>query len=284
MVVDASRDGVLVPVLRRRSFLHLGTEVARTGGVPADRAASAVRTVRRLSAACEEAGVDVVVALATAALRDADNGSRLISRLEQVLGSKITLLTGEEEARLCFLGPAGRCLGGTRAGARARPGRREPGSGHRHHRRGHRRGQRGPRHGPPPRRARDRRAADPRRPQGHHRGGPPPGRADPGHARADTPAPVPGSSPAGARCGPWPDWPWASTGRCSPRARCPRSRSTRWRSRPVSSSTSPTAWPRSTWTPVSPCPGSRPDGRPCCPSGRWCSPRWSRASACSAWW
>ncbi len=104
MVVDASREGVLVPVLRRRSFLHLGTEVARTGGVPADRAASAVRTVRRLSAACDEAGVDVVVALATAALRDADNGSRLIGRLEQVLGSRITLLSGEEEARLCFLG------------------------------------------------------------------------------------------------------------------------------------------------------------------------------------
>ena len=104
MVVDATRDGVLVPVLRRRSFLHLGTEVAKTGGVPADRAASAVRTVRRLSAACDEAGVDVVVALATAALRDADNGSRLISRLEQVLGSTITLLSGEEEARLCFLG------------------------------------------------------------------------------------------------------------------------------------------------------------------------------------
>jgi exopolyphosphatase/guanosine-5'-triphosphate,3'-diphosphate pyrophosphatase len=48
--------------------------------------------------------VDVVVALATAALRDADNGSRLIGRLEQVLGNKITLLSGEEEARLCFLG------------------------------------------------------------------------------------------------------------------------------------------------------------------------------------
>jgi exopolyphosphatase/guanosine-5'-triphosphate,3'-diphosphate pyrophosphatase len=104
MVVDASREGLLVPVLRRRSFLHLGTEVARTGGVPPDRAASAVRAVRRLTTACEEAGVDVVVALATAALRDADNGSRLISRLEQVLGSSITLLTGEEEARLCFLG------------------------------------------------------------------------------------------------------------------------------------------------------------------------------------
>ena len=104
MVVDASREGLLIPVLRRRSFLHLGTEVARTGGVPADRAASAVRTVRRLTMACEDAGVDVVVALATAALRDADNGSRLINRLEGILGSPITLLTGEEEARLCFLG------------------------------------------------------------------------------------------------------------------------------------------------------------------------------------
>ena len=104
MVVDASRDGLLTPVLRRRSFLHLGTEVARTGGVPADRAASAVRTVRRLRAAADEAGADVVVALATAALRDAANGTKLLGRFEQVLGSSITLLTGEEEARLCFLG------------------------------------------------------------------------------------------------------------------------------------------------------------------------------------
>jgi exopolyphosphatase/guanosine-5'-triphosphate,3'-diphosphate pyrophosphatase len=104
MVVDASREGLLTPVLRRRSFLHLGTEVARTGGVPADRAASAVRTVRRLRVACDETGPDVVVALATAALRDADNGSRLISRLERVLDNPVTLLSGEEEARLCFLG------------------------------------------------------------------------------------------------------------------------------------------------------------------------------------
>ena len=104
MVVDASRDGRLDPVLRRRSFLHLGTEVARTGGVPGDRSALAVRTVKRLRAAAEDAGADVVVAMATAALRDADNGTRLIARMEQILGSPITLLSGEEEARLCFLG------------------------------------------------------------------------------------------------------------------------------------------------------------------------------------
>src|SRR5665213_256557 len=104
MVVDASRDGVLIPVLRRRSFLHLGTEVARTGGVPADRAATAVRAVRRLRTAADEAEVDVVVALATAALRDAGNGQKLLGRFERVIGTPINLLTGEEEARLCFVG------------------------------------------------------------------------------------------------------------------------------------------------------------------------------------
>ena len=104
MVVDASRDGRLEPVLRRRSFLHLGTEVARTGDVPGDRSALAVRTVKRLHGAAEDAGADVVVALATAALRDAGNGTRLLARMERILGSPITLLSGEEEARLCFLG------------------------------------------------------------------------------------------------------------------------------------------------------------------------------------
>ena len=104
MVVDATRDGMLVPVLRRRSFLHLGTEVARTGGVPADRAAVATRVVRRLRQTADEAGVDVVVALATAALRDASNGASLLSRLEAIVGTPIRLLSGEEEARLCFLG------------------------------------------------------------------------------------------------------------------------------------------------------------------------------------
>lgn len=104
MVVDASRDGRLTPVLRRRAFLHLGTEVAKTGEVPRERSTAAVTTVRRLHDAAEKAGADVVVALATAALRDAANGPRVLARMERELGAPITLVSGDEEARLCFLG------------------------------------------------------------------------------------------------------------------------------------------------------------------------------------
>ena len=150
MVVDASRDGVLTPVLRRRSFLHLGTEVARTGGVPADRATTAVRAVRRLRAAADEAEVDVVVALATAALRDADNGpeaARPARAGDRQLDHPVDRRGGGPPL---LPRPTGRRLGGQRAGPRARPRGREPRS--RHRRRPSRPcgDQRGPGSGPAP--------------------------------------------------------------------------------------------------------------------------------------
>ncbi len=104
LVVDAGNDGVLTPLLRRRSFLHLGAEVAQRGLVPPERLTSAVRTVQRLRRAADEVQPDLVVAVATAALREAANGPQLIGRFEGVIGSPVTLLSGVEEARLCFLG------------------------------------------------------------------------------------------------------------------------------------------------------------------------------------
>jgi exopolyphosphatase/guanosine-5'-triphosphate,3'-diphosphate pyrophosphatase len=62
----------------------------------------------RLRRALDEVQPDVVVALATAAIRDATNGPQVVARLERVVGTPVRVLDGEEEARLCF--------GGQRAG------------------------------------------------------------------------------------------------------------------------------------------------------------------------
>jgi exopolyphosphatase/guanosine-5'-triphosphate,3'-diphosphate pyrophosphatase len=70
--------------------------------------AASVAAANRLRAALDEVRPDVVVALATAALRDAGNGPEVVARLEQVVGTHVRVLDGEEEARLCF--------GGQRAG------------------------------------------------------------------------------------------------------------------------------------------------------------------------
>ena len=41
--------------------------------------------------------------LATSALREAPNGSRILKRIENVVGQPVTVLSGVDEARLTFL-------------------------------------------------------------------------------------------------------------------------------------------------------------------------------------
>jgi exopolyphosphatase/guanosine-5'-triphosphate,3'-diphosphate pyrophosphatase len=104
LVCEAGEDGTLQPVLRRRALLNLGAAVGATGMIPGDRVAAALSATRRLRRQLDGAGADVVVALATAALRDAENGGHLVERLEHVIEVPVRVLDGPEEARLCFVG------------------------------------------------------------------------------------------------------------------------------------------------------------------------------------
>jgi exopolyphosphatase/guanosine-5'-triphosphate,3'-diphosphate pyrophosphatase len=94
--------------MRRRALLNLGFAVGARGSIPGDRLAASIAAAGRLRRALDEVRPDVVVALATAAIRDASNGPQVVARLEQVVGTPVRVLDGEEEARLCF--------GGQRAG------------------------------------------------------------------------------------------------------------------------------------------------------------------------
>jgi exopolyphosphatase/guanosine-5'-triphosphate,3'-diphosphate pyrophosphatase len=94
----------LTPVLHRRALLNLGLSVGAKGSIPRDRVAASVAAAKRLRAGLAEARADVVVAVATAALRDAANSSEVVDRLERVVGTTVRVLDGEEEARLCFFG------------------------------------------------------------------------------------------------------------------------------------------------------------------------------------
>jgi exopolyphosphatase/guanosine-5'-triphosphate,3'-diphosphate pyrophosphatase len=104
LVCDHARGDELSVLLRRRARLNLGASVGARGSIPADRATAAVAAARRLRRALDDTAPDVVVALATAALRDAENGREIVARLEPVVGSPVRVLDGEEEARLCFAG------------------------------------------------------------------------------------------------------------------------------------------------------------------------------------
>jgi len=104
LVCEADPGGSLVPVLHRRALLNLGLSVGAKGRIPPDRVAASVAAAKRLRAGLAEARAEVVVAVATAALRDAANGAEVVERLERVVGTKVRVLDGEEEARLSFVG------------------------------------------------------------------------------------------------------------------------------------------------------------------------------------
>jgi len=104
LVCDVGKDEALVPVLHRRSTLNLGLSVGRSGSIPRDRIAASVAAAQRLKAGLSKARASVVVAVATAAVRDAANSAEVVERLQRAVGTDVRVLDGEEEARLCFLG------------------------------------------------------------------------------------------------------------------------------------------------------------------------------------
>jgi exopolyphosphatase/guanosine-5'-triphosphate,3'-diphosphate pyrophosphatase len=105
LICDAIDGGErLVPLLHRRAVLQLGASLGSTGSIPPDRAAAAVAAAKRLRRALDSFGAEVVVALGTAALREATNGPQVVRRLERAISLRVQVLDGEEEARLCLIG------------------------------------------------------------------------------------------------------------------------------------------------------------------------------------
>jgi len=102
LVVDAHPDGTFVPLVREKEMLRLGDDVSRTGRVGDTKADRAVTTVRRFRALAEGVEADEMVACATSAVREADNGGELVDRFESEAGVRVSVISGLEEARLIF--------------------------------------------------------------------------------------------------------------------------------------------------------------------------------------
>ncbi len=102
LVVDASADGHFVPLARDKETLRLGDMVSREGRVTEAGLAKAIATVQRFKSQADGLGAVEVMACATSAIRDADNGGEVIDAIYAATGVRVQLLSGIEEARLIF--------------------------------------------------------------------------------------------------------------------------------------------------------------------------------------
>lgn len=102
LVAESRPDGSFVPVLREKEMLRLGDVVARTGRLGEEAGRRALESVRRFRALAEAAGAGEIVACATAAIREADDGAALVERLRAEAGVDVRVISGREEAALIF--------------------------------------------------------------------------------------------------------------------------------------------------------------------------------------
>jgi exopolyphosphatase/guanosine-5'-triphosphate,3'-diphosphate pyrophosphatase len=102
LVSDASASAELERVTRQRKQLRLGAFLNGAARIPEDSCARAIEAARELKTTSDACRPDRMLAVATAALRDAENGAELVARIEDAIGTPVRMLSGEQEARLIF--------------------------------------------------------------------------------------------------------------------------------------------------------------------------------------
>src|ERR1700681_1439269 len=90
-----------MPIFNEKAVLRLGRGLQKTGRLNDEGAAQALPEMHRYHAVARAMGATPFEILATAAVRDADNGAAFVAALRDRLpGVPIHILSGQEEAAL----------------------------------------------------------------------------------------------------------------------------------------------------------------------------------------
>jgi exopolyphosphatase/guanosine-5'-triphosphate,3'-diphosphate pyrophosphatase len=104
LVAEIDSDGELVELERRSVVTALGQDVDATGRL-ADEAMDRVSdTIASYREVIDRVGAERVVAVATSAMRDSENGPAYRDYLKERFDIDARTISGDEEARLTFLG------------------------------------------------------------------------------------------------------------------------------------------------------------------------------------
>jgi len=104
LLIADVQDGHLEELDRRTAVTRLGERVEATGRLQPAAIERVCETLVAYRRAIDERRVDRIESVATSAVRDATNGDELRATLRERFGLEARTLSGDEEARLTFLG------------------------------------------------------------------------------------------------------------------------------------------------------------------------------------
>ncbi|MBC2875641.1 MULTISPECIES: Ppx/GppA phosphatase family protein [Streptomyces] len=103
LVVDAHPGARPLPAHSHKAELRLAELLDGSGAVTDAGVERLVDVVRDALRAAEDKGVEEVLPFATSAVREAPNADAVLARVHEETGVRLSVLSGEEEARLTFL-------------------------------------------------------------------------------------------------------------------------------------------------------------------------------------
>lgn len=103
VVADVTPDGAIRVVDEMKSAPRLGAGLVVTGELTAVAMERATEAITRMSTLARELGAARVDAVATSAVREARNSREFLDMVRKHAAINIRVLSGNEEARLCFL-------------------------------------------------------------------------------------------------------------------------------------------------------------------------------------
>ncbi len=104
VVLRAGAGAYLEVVADGRAPLRLGRDLSGGVAFSDDAIERTARTLRDFRALADGAGADLLVAVATSAVREAGNADALIERVRRVAGVEVSVIDGDAEARFAFAG------------------------------------------------------------------------------------------------------------------------------------------------------------------------------------
>lgn len=117
LVADVSAGGRVEQLDRRTTVTRLGDGLDGSSSLAPDAVERVYAALRGYREIAEGHGAERTIAVATSAVREADNGAELAVHVRERIGFELQTIDGDEEARLTFLG----ATSGRAAAAAARP-------------------------------------------------------------------------------------------------------------------------------------------------------------------
>lgn len=104
VVADVRADGGITVVQKTREQIELGRGGLQHHRITPDAMERALATLGRFRHTMDLLGVETVVAAATSAMREAQNGSELCHQIREATGIHVHVISGVDEARYIWLG------------------------------------------------------------------------------------------------------------------------------------------------------------------------------------